>query len=155
MDLDRLDRRLLNLVQHDSAQTAEQLSEHLGLSASAIQRRLRRLRESGVIQRDVAILAPDRIGKPTTFIATLQVESERPEMLRHLRRWLLAEERVQQAYYITGEGDFILIATAGSTEEYDELMTRLLEDNPNVRKFTTNVVLSGVKRGLVYPIDEG
>ena len=54
MDLDRLDRQLLNLVQADSAQTAEQLAEHVGLSPSAIQRRLKRLREQGVIARDVA-----------------------------------------------------------------------------------------------------
>ena len=51
LDLDRFDRQLLTLVQQDAALTAEQLAEHVSLSASAIQRRLKRLREQGVIQR--------------------------------------------------------------------------------------------------------
>ena len=58
MDLDDFDRRLLNLVQSDAGQTAEQLAGDVGLSASAVQRRLKRLREAGVIIREAAILDP-------------------------------------------------------------------------------------------------
>ena len=58
MELDRFDRQLLNLVQADSTQTAERLAEQVELSPSAIQRRLRRLRDEGVIERECAILIP-------------------------------------------------------------------------------------------------
>jgi DNA-binding Lrp family transcriptional regulator len=67
MELDRFDRQLLNLVQADSAQTAERLAEQVELSPSAIQRRLRRLRDEGVIVRECAILDPSVIGRPTRF----------------------------------------------------------------------------------------
>ena len=55
MTLDRFDRQLLNLVQEDSGQTAERLAEQVGLSPSAIQRRLKRLREEGVLARRFAL----------------------------------------------------------------------------------------------------
>lgn len=152
MELDRFDRQLLNLVQEDAGQTAERLAEQVALSPSAIQRRLRRLREHGVIARDAAVVDPSKVGRPTFFIVSLQVERERPEMLAQLRKWLAAQEHIQQAFYVTGEADFVLIVTAPDTETYDALMSRMVGENPNVRRFTTNVALSVVKRGLTIPI---
>ncbi len=152
MELDRFDRQLLNLVQDDASQTAERLAEKVGLSPSAIQRRLRRLRDEGVIVRDTAVVDPKRVGRPTFFVVSLQMERERPELLGQLREWLAAQEHIQQAFYVTGEVDFVLVITAPDTETYDALMARLISDNPNVKRFTTSVALSVVKRGLTIPI---
>ena len=157
MELDRLDRLLLNLVQEDAAQTTEQMAQQVPLSPSAIQRRLRRLREQGVITRQVAVVEPRKVGRPTTFVVSLQVERDRPELLGGLRAWLAAQPHVQQAFYVTGEADFMVVVTAPDTETYDALMARLLHDNPNVRRFTTHVALAIVKRGLTVPVplDDG
>lgn len=153
-ELDRFDRQLLTLVQQDAALTAEQLAEQVSLSASAIQRRLRRLREQGVIQRHIAVLDAAHIGRPTTFIAGLQVQSERPELMARLRAWLEAEGAVQQAFYVTGENDFVLVVTAPDTIAYEALMARLLADNPNVRRYTTQVAMGVLKRSLSLPVPE-
>jgi Lrp/AsnC family leucine-responsive transcriptional regulator len=75
-------------------------------------------------------------------------------LLAQLRRWLAAEEQVQQAYYVTGEADFVLIVTAPHTDAYDSLMSRLVVENANVKRFTTNVALGLVKRGLTIPVAE-
>jgi Lrp/AsnC family transcriptional regulator, leucine-responsive regulatory protein len=152
VELDDFDRRLLNLLQNDAGQTAERLAESMGLSPSAVQRRLRRLRETGVIVRETAIVDPKCIGSPTSFIVALQVERERPEMLSQLRTWFETQEHVQQAFYVTGEADFILVVTAPDTEAYDALMARLMADNLNVKRFTTYVALGIVKRGLEIPV---
>lgn len=152
MKLDTFDRQLLNLVQEDAALTAEKLSESVSLSVSAIQRRLRRLHETGAIQRDVAVADPQLVGRPTFFVVALQIERERPELLAQLRRWLAAEAQVQQAFYVTGEADFVLIVTAPDTASYDELMSRMVKENANIRRFTTNVALGIVKRGLAIPL---
>lgn len=154
MELDRFDRLLLNLVQEDAGQTAAQLAERVGLSPSAVQRRLRQMRDEGVIVRDTAIVDPKKIGRPTFFIVSLQVERERPELLTQLREWLSAQPHVQQVFYVTGEADFVLVVTTPDTETYDALMSRMVSENPNVRKFTTNVALSVVKRGLTIPVPE-
>ncbi len=152
MELDRYDRQLLRLVQDDIGASAEQLAAQVPLSPSSIQRRLRRMREAGVIEREVAVVDPAALGRPTFFIVSLQVERERPELLNQLRRWLAAQEHIQQAFYVTGESDFVLVVAAPDTESYDTLMGRLVSENPNVSRFTTNVALSVVKRGLSIPI---
>jgi Lrp/AsnC family leucine-responsive transcriptional regulator len=157
MDLDRFDRQLLNLVQADSARTAEQLSEDVALSPSAIQRRLRRMRDGKVILKECAVVDPKMVGRPTFFLVALQVERERPELVAHLRKWLAEEPQIQQAFYVTGDADFVCTVAAASTEAYDALMSRLVAENSNVRRFTTNVALGVVKRELSIPIplDEG
>jgi DNA-binding Lrp family transcriptional regulator len=152
MDLDQFDRQLLNLIQDDAEQTAERLAEQVPLSPSAIQRRLRRMCEEGVIVRYAAIVDSAKVGRPTFFVVSVQVERERPELLGQLRAWLEGQEHVQQAFYVTGEADFVLVVTSPDTETYDALMSRMVGENPNVKRFTTNVVLNAVKRGLTIPI---
>ena len=152
MELDRFDRQLLNLIQEDVGQTAERLAQQVNLSPSAIQRRLRRMREEGVIVRECAVVDAKKIGRPTFFIVSMQVERERPELLAQLRKWLAAQEHIQQVFYVTGEADFVLVVTAPDTETYDALMSRMVGENPNVKRFTTNVALTVVKRGLTIPI---
>lgn len=152
MELDRFDRRLLNLVQEDAGQTAERLAEQVGLSASAVQRRLRRLRDEGVIMRDAAIVDPKKVGSSTFFVVSLQVERERPELLARLREWIAKQGNIQQAFYVTGDTDFVLVVTAPDTESYDAFMSCLVEENENVKRFTTNVILGMVKQGLAVPL---
>ena len=152
MELDRFDRQLLNLVQQDSAQTAERLAEQVGLSPSAIQRRLKRMREQNIIVRDVAVVEPRAVGRPTFFIVSLTVEREHPELLAQLREWLQQRAEIQQVFYVTGEADFVIVVTARDTESFDTFMAGLLQANPNVQRFTTNVVLNLLKRGLTIPV---
>jgi len=153
-DLDRFDRKLLILVQRDAGQTADALAEQVGLSASAVLRRLKRLRETGVILGEIAVVDPLKTGKPNFFLAALEIERERPELIARLRQWMAAEEQIQQVYYVTGTADFVLVVVAPDVGAYDALMSRLMADNPNVRRFTTNVALGVGKRGLFVPIPD-
>lgn len=152
MELDDFDRRLLNLVQNDAGQTAEQLAGSVGLSASAVQRRLKRLRETGVILREAAIVDLKSVGSPTFFVTSLQIEREHPELIAQLRTWLMAQENVQQIFYVTGEADFVLVVTAPNAEAYEAFTARLMSDNPNVNCFTTKLVLTVMKRSLAVPV---
>lgn len=151
VDLDRLDRALLDALQRDSAQTNEALSAQVGLSPSAIQRRIRRLLADGVIERRVAVVDPVKIGRASLFIVGIEIERERPELVQRLRAWLREEDAVQQVYYVTGSADYIMLVTATDIAGFDALMSRMMADNANVRRFTTNVALSTIKRSLVVP----
>ena len=153
--LDIFDRKLLEQVQRDADLSADVLGAQIGLSGSAVLRRLKRLKADGTIAANVALVEPARVGRPTHFIVALEVERERPELMSRLRQWLGGEDQVQQAFYVTGSADFILVITAPDVESYDALMNRLMADNPNVRRFTTNVVLGVSKRGLFVPVGAG
>ena len=151
--LDATDHRLLDAVQRDSRLSAERLADTVGLSVSAVQRRLIALRRSGVIIGEIAVVDPKRVGRPLTLLVELQIERERPELLDVLRHWIAAEDAIQQAWYITGEADFVLVITAASMEGFDAFMERLLAENPNVRKFKTGVALQVTKRSLFVPVN--
>jgi len=153
MSLDRLDIRLLSVLQSDSGLTNDQLAERVGLSASAVQRRVRRLEGSGIIQRRVALVDPAKVGRTAHFIVGLEVERERPELVKKLREWIVGEPAVQQAYYVTGTADYVLVVVTRDISEFDALMSDLMLANPNVRRFTTQVVMSTVKRGLSVPVE--
>jgi len=103
------------------------------------------MQKEGVIARTVAVVDPKHVGRTRSFIVELQIE--RPELMAQLRQWLAEQAHVQQVFYVMGEADFILVVPAPDTETYDLLMSRLISENPNVKRFTTNVALSMVKRG--------
>lgn len=100
--LDELDRKLLDLLQSDAARPLYELGELVGLSASAVQRRLSRYRSGGVIDRQVAVLNPDAV--PGTVLACVLVTLERESKRLHsaFRQRLLAAAEVQQCYDLAG-----------------------------------------------------
>jgi len=152
--LDELDRRILTAVQEDARRSAEVIGAEIGLSASAVQRRIARLREESVITAEVAIVDPKCVGRSLTLIVDLEVERERPELMGELKRWIAGEPAIQEAWYVTGDGDFVLIVSARDVEDYDALMQKLVTGNPNVRRFRTRVALGTLKRGCKVPVDE-
>ena len=153
LTLDTLDQKLLTELQDDGALTSEQLSNRIGLSPSAISRRVRRLEADGVIERRIALVDPAKAGRGALFIVNVEVERERPELVQRLRTWLTGESSVQQAYYVTGTADYVIVVTAPDIAAFDRMMSDMMAANPNIRKFTTQVVMNTIKRGLFVPLE--
>jgi len=151
--LDKLDRRILTLLQRDARMSAEAIGAHVGLSASAVQRRTARLREEAVITGEVTLVDPRSVGRPLTMIVDLEVEHERVELLANLKRWIATEAAIQEAWYVTGDEDYVLVVSACDVEGYETLMQKLLADNANVRRYRTRVVLGTLKRGMAVPVE--
>lgn len=150
--IDRFDRALLRLVQQDARRTIDSLAREVGLSASVAQRRLQRLREQGVIATEIAVLDQRKVGAPLTFLVEIELEHDRPELLPALKAWIEGTGEVQQAWYITGRADCVLVVCVAGVEEFDALMERLMGANRNVRKFTTSLALKTLKRGLAIAV---
>ncbi len=153
LQLDDFDRKILALVQRDTLTPLRELAQAVNLSAPAVQRRLQRLRENGVILKNVAVLDAEKVGRPITLIVTVEVESERKDLLDSQKRAFLATPEVQQCYYVTGSVDFVLIITVTSMKEYEALSQHLFIQNANVKKFVTMVALDPFKLGLELPVE--
>lgn len=153
IELTAAEREILRLLQADAGLTIEEIASRVGLSVSATQRRLQRLRANKVILGEVALVDPKAVGRPLTLLVELELERDRPELMPALQQWIARSADVQQAWTITGRGDCTLVVLAASIEDFDALMERLMVENPNVRKFTTSVVLRSLKRSLAVPID--
>lgn len=152
IELDKLDRRILAIVQKDMRRPAELIGAEIGLSASAVQRRMTRLRDGGVIVAEVAVIDPKSVGRPMTLIVEVEVERERPELLASLKQWIAAEAMIQEAWYVTGAGDYVLIVVARDVEDFEALMQSMVAENANVRRYQTRVALGTIKRGLLVPV---
>lgn len=150
--IDDLDRKLLALLQHDTTAPAETLGSAIGLSASSVQRRIKRLRADGVIEREVAIVNTDAIGKRMTFIVGVKVDFAQKTGVDTLTRRLLADPRTQQAYYVTGEVDLMLVVVVHDMQDYDDWSKSLLLASPAMLRFQSNVVIEGLRVGLEVPL---
>jgi Lrp/AsnC family transcriptional regulator, leucine-responsive regulatory protein len=150
--LDDFDREILRRVQLDARITGEDIGADVGLSAAAVQRRLKRLRELKVIVAEVAIVDPKAVGQAMSFVVAVEMERERSDMLDAFRAAACADPNVQHCYYVTGVADFILIVVARDMDDFETFTRRLLFDNPNIRHFTTSVVMGRDKAGQVVPL---
>jgi DNA-binding Lrp family transcriptional regulator len=92
--MDSLDRRLLNLLQRDSGRTAKQLAEQVPLSATAITRRLQRMRAEGSIEREVALVPVKLRERRITAVIQVQFERHTPSELLELKKMLAAAPEV-------------------------------------------------------------
>ena len=151
-DLDQFDTALLRELQRNNRITSDVLAERVGLSPTACQRRVKRLRETGAIKAEVAVVAPDAAGKRVTLIVEIVLERGRADIIDNFKRDVQAIPEIQQCYYVTGKADFVLIMTAADMEEYERLTRRIFFANPNIQHFTTIVVMDSVKIGLEIPL---
>ncbi|MCB8881538.1 Lrp/AsnC family transcriptional regulator [Acidisoma cellulosilytica] len=151
--LDSFDCKILTILQEDCQLKAEQIAEQVGLSTSAVQRRIKRLRQDKIITAEIAVLDRKAAGKLMTFVVGLEIERENYTALARFRAWAGKQLEIQQAYYVTGSVDVILIIVAEDVEAFDAVSARVMAHNPQVRRMTTNVVLSILKLGLSVPVE--
>lgn len=146
--MDDKDRQILRLVQSDARLTAEAISQDVGLSPPAVQKRLKRLRDTGVIEREIAVLSPAAVGREMTIIVEVVLERENRRTLDTFKRRMREAPGVQQCYYTTGEADFVLIMTVRDIKEYEAFTQEYFFDESNIAKFTTSIVMDRVKVSL-------
>lgn len=155
--MDRIDRRILNIYQFDTRRIARSIGEQVGLSAAAVQRRIKRLRAEGVIAAETAVIDKALVGPSmVTCIVTLTMAAV-PAPAAHLdrfRRQMLDHPMVQQCYHVTGTHDFVVIVIASSMEAYGVFARKCFESNKHVTRFDTHVALERVKVGLSLPIED-
>jgi Lrp/AsnC family leucine-responsive transcriptional regulator len=96
MRLDKTDLTLLARLQDNARLGLDALAEFSGVSTASVQRRLKRLREAGVITGEVAILDPARVGQPMTFVVMVELERERLDQIDAFTRRAQNETQVQQ-----------------------------------------------------------
>ncbi|KUJ86198.1 ArsR family transcriptional regulator [Ruegeria marisrubri] len=146
--MDEKDIAILRLIQANARLTAEAISQDVGLSPPAVQKRLKRLRETGVIEREIAVLSPGKLGREMTIIVEVLLERESRAHLDAFKRKMRDAPCVQQCYYTTGESDFLLILTVRDIKEYEEFTQAHFFDESNISRFKTSVVMDRVKTSL-------
>ncbi|MEW6735901.1 MAG: Lrp/AsnC family transcriptional regulator [Acidobacteriota bacterium] len=150
--LDEFDKKLLRLLQQNNRMTADELSEAVRLSSSAVQRRLKRLRDEKVIEADVSIISPSVAGIGVTCVVDIILEDGNSRALEKFKSTMRERSEVMQCYFVTGTYDFVILVNTRDMRHYEEFAKKWLMDNPNVKHFYTHVVMDKVKVGYSIAI---
>lgn len=147
--LDRIDRRLLALLQQDARLTQEKLAEHIGLSASAVQRRIRRLEQIGVIDGYRAIVRPSALGLSLSALLSVRLEKHRPSNQRSPQEVFSAAVQgwpeVVECLAMTGEMDYLLRVHVQDMEHYAHFVLETLLKHESVEDVKSSFVLTEIK----------
>jgi DNA-binding Lrp family transcriptional regulator len=152
MALDDFDRKILKILQKDNLTPQRTIGEAINLSAPAVQRRIKKMTEAGIIQANVAVVDPAALGHPITIFVEVEVISETAEQIQTAKREFAATPEIQQCFYVTGEVDFVLVIVVPNMAAYEALTRRLFFGNNNVKRFRTFVAMDRIKAGLEVPV---
>jgi Lrp/AsnC family leucine-responsive transcriptional regulator len=131
--LDDLDRRILNVLQKDASQTNNELAEQVHASPPTCLRRVKRLTEAGVIERRVAIVAPDKVGATLTAIVEITLDVQTGEWQTEFEALMATEPAVLQCYRVSPGPDFVLIVQVADMPAYHAFAHRMFSAHANVR----------------------
>ena len=153
--LDRFDIALLNLLQADNLATAEALAQTVPLSPSAIARRVRSLREEGLIAGDIAILSPALTENRLRAIVQVQAHEHAEEKgIAALRARLAATDEVQLLLNIAGAFDLLALVVTRNMAAFNAFADTYFAADPAVRRYETSFVKSEIKNRPTVPLDE-
>jgi Lrp/AsnC family leucine-responsive transcriptional regulator len=144
-EIDKIDLRILRIIQDNARTSAQDIGDVVGLSASAVQRRISALKDVGVIQKEVAILSAEALGRDLTLIIEVVLENDTKEVVKDFVDSLTSYEAVTQCYYVTGAMDYVVIYQAQNMAEYDRFTQQVFFENRHVKTFNTKVVIRPVK----------
>jgi Lrp/AsnC family leucine-responsive transcriptional regulator len=136
-DLDELDRRILDQLQNDASLTNQELAERVHTSPPTCLRRVRRLTELGVIEKQVAILDPAKLGSTLTALIEVTLDVQAAERIEEFEARMQAEPAVLQCYRVSPGPDFLLIAQVKDMPAYHALVHRAFTAQANVRNVRT------------------
>lgn len=150
--MDANDRKLLAILQQNAKTSIHDMAEHIGSSTASVQRRLKALRESGVIQKEVAILDQKKLGFGITAVVSVELERDRLDQIDAFKRKARQDRQVTNFYCIAGDADFMMVVVAKDIADYEDFTHRFFFADKNVRKFRTSIVISTEKATLELPL---
>jgi Lrp/AsnC family leucine-responsive transcriptional regulator len=150
--LDDFDLKLLELLQADARRPVAALADAVGLSAPACYRRIRQLRASGAIEREVAVVRQRILGWPLSMLVLVTLEREGASTVDEMMRLLAKVPEVVEAWNVTGDEDLVVRMVARDMEGYDALARRLFAADERVKSFKTLVVIRQLKERSPIPV---
>ncbi len=151
MELDRIDRQILNILQADATISVQAAGERVGLSTNACWRRIKNLEEAGYIRKRVALLDPKRVGRGVTVFVTVKTSNHSEAWLQTFASGVSALPEVMEFYRIGGDVDYLLKVLVGDIAEYDRFYKKLIRIAP-LSDVSSNFAMEQVKYTTEVPL---
>jgi len=152
--LDKVDRKLLNLLQNDNQTPTRVLAEKVHISQPTCLRRLRELREAGVISADVAMVDPFSLGYGMLAFLEVSLNNQSDEHMQEFEARMAKEAEVMQCYFVSGEYDYFLAVHVIDMDAYYQFVRRVISGSGNVRHFQSRFPMKCAKFATRVVFDE-
>jgi len=150
--MDEFDIAILNRLQLNARMSSEEIGAQIGLSASACQRRIKKLKAGGYIKKEVAVLDETKFKGLVTVIVDVTLEVGGEQALDKMLGVLNQTPQVQQIYYVSGEADFVVILICQNMAEFDQLSRKLFMSQDNIKRFSSKIVIQSSKVETFLPL---
>ncbi|WP_420399882.1 Lrp/AsnC family transcriptional regulator [Flagellimonas sp.] len=152
MELDEIDKKLVQLLQEDSKKTTKQYANSLNLSKTAVYERIRRLERQGVVTGYVALVDKSKIQRNFTVLCHIRLAQHIKENVLRFEREVLKLQEVSECFHVSGDYDYILKIHVENMEKYREFMVAKLTAISNIGSTQSSFVISEVKHSTAIPI---
>ena len=151
IELDTIDRKILNLLQVEGRMTNADLADRIHLSASACLRRVRRLEDEGVIDGYVMLVDQAAIGRPANIFVEITLNSQSEESLAAFETAVRECPDVMECHLMSGDADYLLRVVAADTADY-ERVHKILGRLPGLARTRSSFVLRTVSKKTAYEL---
>lgn len=149
--LDSIDLKLLELMQADARMAIGKIADLVGLSSPACYKRIQRMRSNKVISREVAVVSARTMGWPLMMLVLVTLERERSEIIDQFIRKIQSVRQIVDAWYVTGDHDFVLRVIAEDMESFEAMTREVLYSDEHVKSFKTLVSMRQIKANSPIP----
>ncbi|MBN1957266.1 MAG: Lrp/AsnC family transcriptional regulator [Desulfuromonadales bacterium] len=153
MDFDHQDRLILKALQDDATLPVAEIAQRANLSPPSCWRRIRLLREAGVIRRQVALLDPQKVNLPVTVIASVTLRDKSVAGQTTFETFAGERDEVQECLLLSGGRDYQLKVIVPNIKAYEHFLTSVLLDLPIVESAESNFVLREAKQTTALPLN--
>ncbi len=145
------DRRILGELQRDSRLTMQELADKVGMSSSAVWRRVKNLEEEGIIDRYAVIVNPKRAGFELASMVHISLARHEQKHVEHFIREVLQHPEVLECFATSGEADFHLRVVVEDIDAYNAFLDDFIFKLPGVSQVRSNIVLKEIKADTALP----
>ncbi len=152
IELDSIDRRILDRLQRDSEISITDLAESVGLSTTPCWRRIQKLQDKGVIKQRVALLDPARVGLNVSVFVHIKTRNHSQAWYQRFAEKVTGYDEVAEFYRMSGEYDYLLRVIVADIAAFDKFYKRLVEETPDLTDITSSFAMEQIKYTTALPI---
>jgi Lrp/AsnC family transcriptional regulator len=152
VQLDRIDRAILTVLQEDADVSHAALAERVGASTASCWRRIKALQESGVLRKSVRLVDAARVGKGVNVLCHVRMKSHAPDQRRAFEDFIRDRVEVMDCYSMSGDWDYLLRIVAEDLPDCERFLMRVLLNHPSVATTSSHFALMQVKYTTAVPV---
>ena len=153
MELDKIDRRILNCLQSEARLTNVELADRIGLSPTPCARRVKKLEKLGVIGRYVTLVDQKAVGLPVSVFVNVTLERQVEQALGGFEKTILERPEVMECYLMTGDADYLLRVVVADLDAYERFIIDHLTKVPGIANIKSSFALKQVAYKTALPIN--